>query len=241
MRLVCAIIACLWLCNGPAVADHVDLVTGRVLYLPFDGTLADDSGNMHTVIETGSVGFSPGILGAAADFDGTQTVVFPSIADTYLADSGFTIAFWFRIDLAPVQQRYSLLGQRDVCNFDDFIDIRPSGAEINLAMGQPSQVYRVDAPYALGEWHHYAAVHDGLDLRLYLNGELIDLASSDTTTFSIANPLGIAVSPCIGVDGTEPYIGLLDELLVYDRALDSEQVRAVAVGHIFADGFEASN
>ena len=45
------------------------------------------------------------------------------------------------------------------------------------------------------------------------------------TNFSNAGSFVISAHPCIGVDGSTPYTGLLDDVRIYDRALSPAEVQ----------------
>jgi len=40
-------------------------------------------------------------------------------------------------------------------------------------------------------------------------------------------PMKAGMGPCVGVDGTNPYEGDLDELMIFDQALTPEQIGAL--------------
>jgi hypothetical protein len=75
--------------------------------------------------------------------------------------------------------------------------------------------------YATRRWQHVVAVRKGSDLSLYLDGELVQ-----TGRLEIATPKGLQL--VVGQLYTEslarPFIGYLDELAIYDRALGEEEV-----------------
>jgi hypothetical protein len=75
--------------------------------------------------------------------------------------------------------------------------------------------------YDARRWQHVAAVKQGGELRLYVDGELVQTAHDDEPT-----PSGLQL--VIGQLYTETverfFIGQLDEVAIYDRALDAEEV-----------------
>ena len=82
--------------------------------------------------------------------------------------------------------------------------------------------------HLLHRWFHVAAVHDGTSIRLYLDGEL-----SATTPASL--PFHNArLRPIIGrlqphpQDEKRQWIGGIDEVALYGRALSAEEIRAHA-------------
>ena len=70
-------------------------------------------------------------------------------------------------------------------------------------------------------WTHIAGTYDGKALRLYINGKL-DV--SEDKTGEIANPgdpLGL------GKYGGELYVGGMDEVFLYDRALSEDELETI--------------
>lgn len=80
---------------------------------------------------------------------------------------------------------------------------------------------RDGGPLPLDRWHHVAMTADGVELKLYLNGELA--ASTDCP------PIGndVPAHLWIGVDasGTNLWDGRIDELALFDKALSAETIR----------------
>lgn len=75
---------------------------------------------------------------------------------------------------------------------------------------------------APGRWHHVAVVKQPTLLRLYVNGQLVrehsgDAGSDDSSYRLLVGQLG-------GTTSERQYLGLVDELAVYSRALSAEEV-----------------
>ena len=94
----------------------------------------------------------------------------------------------------------------------------------------------VKTPVGLGAWIHAAGVLDDNTgtMSLYTNGVL---AAQTTTTVRPFGPLQSDESPGIGIgnvnDGGNnfPFIGEIDELGLYDRALSVDEVNAIYIEH----------
>lgn len=88
-------------------------------------------------------------------------------------------------------------------------------------------------------WTHYAVVYDGAELRVYRDGALLDehAVSADV---SWTGDLWLGQEQdCLGgcFDGSQQFLGQLDDLHWYDVPLPPNQVAAVADGgHLCADG-----
>jgi hypothetical protein len=86
------------------------------------------------------------------------------------------------------------------------------------------------APPQAGQWHHLAVVFDGVIERVYVNGQL-DNAEAKMLLMHEGRPVYVGASE----PGTEYFDGYLASLRVYDRALNEEQVRALAARSPEAD------
>ena len=68
-------------------------------------------------------------------------------------------------------------------------------------------------------WSHVAFTSDGAHLRLYVNGDLVDTASAGEIGES-EGPLYLGCWP----EQSDYFEGKIDEVRVYDRALDAGEV-----------------
>ena len=78
-----------------------------------------------------------------------------------------------------------------------------------------------------GRWVHCAAVWDGAEKRLYIDGALVGMAGAgqvnyDSSDLVIGMGLGLTPTPRIG------FAGVLDDLRIYDRALALEEIELLA-------------
>ena len=79
-----------------------------------------------------------------------------------------------------------------------------------------------------GSWHHVALVRDGTSNTIYVDGANPSTAiSAEPIMLSNTTPMRAGMDPCVGVDGTNPYEGDLDELMIFDQALSQQQINAV--------------
>ena len=75
-----------------------------------------------------------------------------------------------------------------------------------------------------GTWTHTVAVYDGTNMKLYKDGvEVGSLAKSGTIATSSSVDVAIGNQPD-STTGRRPWDGLIDEVMVFDRALSAEEV-----------------
>jgi hypothetical protein len=87
--------------------------------------------------------------------------------------------------------------------------------------------YNVDsnAAVTLGSWHHVACTYDGATLKVYVNGRLEGCKDMQRTV-SIEGTFGSAIGANmdIGPQYKNPFVGELDNVHVYARALTAQEI-----------------
>ena len=123
-------------------------------------------------------------------------------------------------------------GFRDIFRKEDgdrrlLFSFQNDGRVLSLGLNIGGYV-ECDAPIQPGEvmdgqWHHCAATFDGQVMRVYLDGRKIgELERKGIIAYGGDAPA------CIGsLNGRENFQGRLDDLRIYDRALDAEEIAAL--------------
>jgi Concanavalin A-like lectin/glucanases superfamily len=200
--------------SGPVAAYAFDEGEGT--------TVEDVTGNKHPAAIEGEAEWAKGKYGDALSF--LKEGDCASVADSpeLRLTEEFTIEAWIRPDGSiyedPVVVReaggedaFGLgIGSTEEGHAEAFIG---EGAESETAVGGPEiREY---------EWVHLAATWDGAHIRLYVDGELAATEASTTP------PGGGEGDLRIGCDTPEgPFGGRIDNVRVYDRALDGGEVVA---------------
>ncbi|MCP4210113.1 MAG: hypothetical protein GY764_01420, partial [Halieaceae bacterium] len=200
-------------------AEQLDALTGTALHLPFDENqfteyFVDQSGSGHAAVCSGAQCPTFGQSGQrdrAVALDGTDDyLIAPFLFDPSRTE--FSAAIWFNA------------GNVD-SSFMALIEQVPGYAFLGLLNG--NVLFAAPSGYTLSsepviqanQWYHSALTHDGVTLRLYLNGELVD-SVDDTPNASTA-----AVHIGVDGDGSDGFFnGLLDEVTMYDRVLAGYEV-----------------
>jgi hypothetical protein len=102
--------------------------------------------------------------------------------------------------------------------------MRSSSAQSYLAasIGTPSLGYVSGATVVqTNTWSHVAMTYDGAALNLYVNGELDATIAASGHINSIPDPV------FLGTEGSRYFIGLLDEVAIYNRALSATEIKAI--------------
>ena len=217
-------------------------ISGLMLYMPFDGSLIDSSGNSNH-------GGSPkpeyvadrlGSAGRAYKFNGVDNFITIPNSASLNPTNAITIAFWFRVD-SVAWNVSQLVSKTD----SDFENLREYVVELKAnydypyfklwaaATGDGSD--ELDAGAALlYEWHHFVGIVDrkvGHAMSIYLDGALSD-SLNDTSTGFVVNSHPLYLGAGEGGWETESVPNCaMDDLRIYSRALSPAEVLALYNQH----------
>src|SRR2546425_995782 len=131
-----------------------------------------------------------------------------------------TIDAWVKHNSLPFGQieRYvTLLGEKAVLRYDGING--PGQLHFFMRIDGQLQHVCVNNVLQVGVFHHVAGSYDGAVMRLYLDGVEV---GSQPITGTVDAGFGVVFS-----SGDEPLDGLLDEVEIFDRALDASEIRAI--------------
>ncbi|MEM7344038.1 MAG: LamG domain-containing protein, partial [Chloroflexota bacterium] len=188
-----------------------DPVTTFADYSSFDTFVACDI-NGPTCPETGAVGQE----GDALLFDGQDDFLRLAL---YLdpSEGPFTAATWINSDEIGSDDQV-ILSKRG--GGSSWLGIRTEGTLFSELGGNALTSSEIISP---NRWHHVAVIYDGLDLHLYLDGQLV--GSEPRTMESSTGEMRIGVSR----SGNKPFNGRIDELAIFDRALSLAELHQVMI------------
>ncbi len=194
-----------------------------------DGT--DDTGNGSDGELFGLLDCDCGVSGMALEFDGVDdyvTFIGDGLVNTYFDDDDFTVSFYYKsYDNSP---RISLVSKSANCVDNLGLEIRQQSVQNNL-------LTEIEENVALNEeltsdldpehcWRHVVLTRSNRLISVYVDGELTnEVTSNAVLDINNSAPLSLSNSPCIGVDGTSRFRGLIDEMAVYDEPLTALQIR----------------
>jgi len=202
---------------------------GPIHWWTADGTAQDRIGTDDGQLLNG-VTYTRGFSGRAFHFNGQGSEVqFDALGGNFDREP-FTLAFFIKTT-SPLSQ--AIWEKRPVCNAASFWGFRMTGnlwgAELDGDEFGTDNTGVPGAPIiADGKWHHVALVRDGTINTIYVDGANPGTAiSPEPVQLSNTTPMRAGMSACTYVDGTNPYEGDLDELMIFDRALSPEQINVL--------------
>jgi len=202
-----------------------------------DGTANTLIGTCNGTLEGAATATAVGMVGEAFSFDGVAGYV--QIPDSpVLRPPNLTIEAWVLFtspDLAnvagPFVYRQFIIckeGARPPGGFHLCKERRTKGDVLVFGV-TPSigPAVEVDSPEPVqtGVWYHVAGVRGSDFVQLYVNGQLVAQASVSFAQTYGNSPLYFGTSCQFAQD--RKFAGLLDEVSLYDRALDAGQIAAI--------------
>lgn len=202
---------------GPPRTALAQTNNGMALWLKFDEaagvtTFVNASGNNANGACVGAACPTAGVagrVGQAVQFDGANNKV--QVALNVPAGS-FSLAAWVRYTGTTWD------GGRTILEFGDdapFFGVNQNGQLTvrNVAAG---------GMVPLGQWTHVAYVWNGTESRLYVNGQAVQA----NAVAPVVTGQGLGIGAEIG--GPAPWLGQIDEVRVYNKALAAAEVGELA-------------
>lgn len=207
-----------------------------------------DSSNIgnHLAVDGGVSFHANGKFGGAGDFDGVDGMLIPTAdfpQNIPLGNEPYTIATWMLPVASQNEEGFpaGMVGwgtygaERGVNAFrilnDNGFRHYWWGADLDAS---DTEVELLDVDLDDGEWHHAVALFDGETRALYLNGELL---KEDFPGENDAQAEDFAVGRTCSEGEARPwcgpgeyFFGQLDDVAIFDFALDESQIEAVMNG-----------
>ena len=175
------------------------------------------TGSNHGILAT-NISFVPGKVGQAFAFTGTGTV---QIADApnlnFSRTSSMTMELW--ACRTGLQTTMHLMGKRQPgCGSIAYqMSFDPTG----LLFVTDNGAVRTGVQMPMNKWIYLSGTFDGATLRFYTNGVL---AATGTGTLGPTNNAPLIIG---GSDACPPFVGLLDEVTLYNRVLSAAEILSI--------------
>jgi hypothetical protein len=203
-----------------------------VAYWDFEGDFSDSvGGNDAAAIGDTSVVIDPD-RGRVAELDGTGDYIeIPNSPSLDITGNEITAAAWVYFDDVSgppeiVMAKPFVIGQHSSPYFSYGLHILSNGTpRFWLVTDGSAGNARGSTNLQSGRWYHMAGVYDGSQMTLYIDGEV---AATTNKTGSIT---GYDTVLRLGTNGglTEQMDGRLDDVRIYDHALDQMDIQAVMI------------
>ena len=219
---------------GPVPTD------GLVAWYPFNGDAEDETGNGYDGTLKGDIQLTADRTGApdsAFAFDGVDDYIDLGRSLNVPAWNDYTVSAWFLNDYdgAPIRSYGQKIIDKTTWFSDFYISLswedREDPATLDRLVYQTydngSGSTFVDDELRDGDWHHVAITRASSHGELWLDGELVGTADNIKT---VDNDQPLLIGYSVSGDGFQRtyWDGALDDFRIYDRALDAEEIAALA-------------
>lgn len=207
---------------------------GLVGYFPFNSSL-NDAGPLKLASSLkGQVGIVQasrnGTTTGVGSFDGSGGII---VADNPAFNMGvgdFTISVWIQSTSSVRMMIWQESGKNGSKDNQAWLRLNSSATQYTafniedaaggsfLALADPGNI-------ADGKWYHVVAVRSGLVTKIYINGQKMIERTSTTGIKDVSNAADFKIGMQEGATSFSNYfIGKLDELIVYKRALTDSEI-----------------
>jgi len=210
----------------------IEAEPGLVAYWPMDegygDIIHDMSGNGNDGTIYGAK-WVQGKHGYALEFDGLGSYVeIPNSASLNPKDA-ITIALWFKIYKLKDFNFAIVKGYDAYELFEIYISANGEvGGEWNFATGREGDLHVTDVTIQPYVWYHVAMTYEIGKWRIYLQGELKKerhITKLLQDTYSRPVIIGAEESKYGGFMRNRFFLGIIDEVRIYNRALSNEEIK----------------
>lgn len=219
--------------NPPILPVAIPAPPGLVAWWSGDGHTKDYGGTSDGTLENGAT-YAPGLVGQAFQLDGIDDCVRVPHHAALNFDSQLSIEGWIFCDRVD---RWQHIVSKWNCLDDDWSyglqqEPRRNLVRLLLSTSQLEDLASVytRSPIADGEWTHLAATFDRNLVRFYINGDLNNEQRTKPGRRIRASATDVLIGASVGSPSLGPdchFAGRIDELSLYNRALDEAEMQAI--------------
>jgi hypothetical protein len=219
--------------QGASTIGHsnVGISNGLIGYWPLDGNTTswttdatqDISGNGNTGTLVGmSTTTSPtqGKIGQALQFNGSNYVEAPSSPSLEIGGQQVSAFAWIKPSSLQPSAAPTIVSKNNTV--DDYQLGLSAGGVLNVRPCLISTCPSSSNTIPFNAWSFVGFTYDGSNIRIYINGAL-----DSTTAFTSTLPTNSSDTFDIGIGSNKqyPYAGGIDEVRIYNRALNDAEVK----------------
>jgi hypothetical protein len=247
MKKLILLVACsllvIFSCKKSSTTSDVHLNAGLLVYLPFNGTIADSSGNGNTVNGVSGAALTTdqkGNANSAFGGNGTGQRLLVSNNGSIQFSTDFTVSIDVLINNVQPQLFISMVDNTDAKGVSLGIGTDIPGLT-NLdfsatdslstcnAYGGPTNAFNDTTPFIpqTNTWYNVIGTYHNGNMAVYLNGKTISTFKAVGTSVPICSSAKLIIGGWW--DGDPQSInGKLDEVRLYNRVLNTDEIAALA-------------
>jgi hypothetical protein len=229
--------------------SQVNLKNGLVACYPFNGNAIDESGNNNNGTVNGATLTTDrfGKANGAYNFDGSSYIL---VDGTQFKNQSYTYSTWVYLDNLPAENDQSCfitagstVGGDQVLsvtkNYSTFSANGFNGAGYNNSNNPVVSTYWSGSVPNLKKWYHVTVTRDNTSILLYVDGQLIANKSPNPLTNGSSPAYNSTIDVTFGArlnagngGGYFQYLqGSLDDIHIYNRAINADEAKALYDGN----------
>ncbi|SHK48169.1 Metallo-peptidase family M12 [Rubritalea squalenifaciens DSM 18772] len=209
--------------------DSIVYEAGLVAHWKFDegsgASTSDSSLNSNTGTVNGA-SWTTGFTGNGLQFDGVDDSVTFGNGPSLGGQTDFTVSAWIKTSASSEQV---IIQQRNGgFNGQYAFRVTASGTLNFYVYGNSAYQFNFSTTATVndGQWHYVAAVRDGQNGYIYIDGNPVAAASGSGTIRDLSSSIGVGVGRDIR-DNNKPFNGFIDEVKIYNVAKSGQNLNDV--------------
>jgi len=191
-----------------------------------DGSLEGENGTnsdfLSTALTLTRIPDKDGVANGAIEFDRAFDY---SLGNPNLSTAnGLSVSFWLKPSVSDAETRV-VFAQRPSCSAVNMFAVRVKNGNVQFEMRSVSGGTSITTPYTLNTWQKFTFIIEESTnmLKAYTGDSLTSsiVFNEATRPDTFSGDILLTGSPCIGVNGTQRYLGGLDELKFYNTSLSN--------------------
>jgi hypothetical protein len=209
-----------------------------VSWWPGDGNANDIQDGNNGTLQNGAA-FAPGKVGQAFSLDGVDDFVEVQNAPNLNPTNQITIDAWYKPVSFNGNGANPIVNKDYVSHTDPFYQYNLSVTGDQYFHDQAAFNFQITAGgidyfvwtgpnfWTPGNWYHIAGTYDGSNVKLYVNGVLIDSTPASGAMTDYGKNLRIGGLSNLNRTGLDYLPGLVDEVEILNRALSASEIQAI--------------
>lgn len=211
--------------SSSSVMSSVAELPGLLAYWKFENDLTDELAMAQGQDVEGNIAYVAGVSGNAVQMGLANQSITYDVVDSYFHIQNFTIMGWVYINAMGDYQDIWGNHNSSTGTYEGIaLAVEPAGTiYVSYGTGSSWPFVRTTSNVSIQSWFHIVASYDGSELKLYVDGVLIDTYAT-VSTISHTAPARMGESPAGHAEGSRDCNGLLDEFKIFNRALSGAEV-----------------
>ena len=159
-------------------------------------------------------------LGTSADFDGSNDSLYVGNNSVLNTGSFVSVEAWVKPESSMVQYA-TVVNKTSNTNWTDGYGMSQySSGKINFFVNQWKS-YQVEGTLPADQWSHVVGTYDGSELKLYINGELVESLAYVGSINQLSSQLRVGHA----IGNRYYWNGGIDDVAIYDYALSEQTIQ----------------